>query len=302
MKRWRTILVGMALAIPVAVGVPVALKTRTEAHRLLTNPIETRRLPGRRPIDFGMVYDEVTAHTSDGLALAGWYVPTRNGALILAQHGYKADRGEMLNEAAMLHRRGYGILITSVRAHDMSDGNLITFGKNEMKDLEAWYTFGRSQPGVDPDRIGILGNSLGGSLAIAFAAECAGVRAVVAHSAFSSLADTIETSVRFFTGLPPFPFAPLITFWAEREAGFRAADVDAKKWIGRLSPRAVMLMQGGADVVISTASGQRLYDAAGEPKELWFEPNLGHTRFDTALPDEFDRRVAGFFDRYLTSQ
>jgi fermentation-respiration switch protein FrsA (DUF1100 family) len=299
MKHWRLVLAGTLLLLLVGACVHVGLKTRAEAHRLLTNPIETRRLPRERPIDFGMVYDEVTATTSDGLALAGWHVPTKNGALVLAQHGYKADRAEMLNEAAMLHRHGYGVLITSIRAHDMSDGNLISFGMNEMKDLEAWLALARAEAGVDPDRIGILGNSLGGSLAIELAARQPEIKAVVANSAFSSLSDTVETSVRFFTSLPPFPFAPMITFWAEREAGFRTEDVDAKKWIGRISPRPILLMQGGADVVISRTSGQRLYEAAGEPKELWFEPDVGHAKLDTVFPREYERRVVQFFDRYL---
>jgi fermentation-respiration switch protein FrsA (DUF1100 family) len=55
----------------------------------------------------------------------------------------------------------------------------------------------------------------------------------------------------------------------------------------------------GADVAISANSGQRLYDAAGEPKELWFEPNLGHDDFDSERADEFERRVVEFFDHYL---
>src|SRR6185436_4561063 len=99
--------------------------------------------------------------------------------------------------------------------------------------------FLRTQAEVDPDRLGAIGNSLGGSLVIQFAADHPDIKAVVTNSAFSSLTDTVETSIRFFTKLPPFPFAPLITFWAEREAHFKAADVDAKKWIGRLSPRPV---------------------------------------------------------------
>ena len=60
-----------------------------------------------------------------------------------------------------------------------------------------------------------------------------------------------------------------------------------------------MLMQGGADVVIEPSSGQLLYDAAREPKEIWFEPALDHVAFYDERPEEFERRVVGFFDRYL---
>jgi fermentation-respiration switch protein FrsA (DUF1100 family) len=199
----------------------------------------------------------------------------------------------------MLHRRGYGVLLSTLRAHDDSEGDLITFGRLEMGDLAAWYAFVRAQPGVDASRIGLLGNSMGGTLAIQFAARTPGVAAVVAHSPFSSLPDTLETSVRFFTGLPPYPFAPIIAFWAERMAGIRLEDVDAKPWIRQLSPRPIFLLQGGADVVVSPDAGQRLFEAAAEPKELWFDPKVGHAAFDGVRALEYERRVGGFFDRYL---
>jgi fermentation-respiration switch protein FrsA (DUF1100 family) len=229
-------------------------------------------------------------------------VPGDNHAVILAQHGYKSNRGEMLNETAMLRRHGYGVLITSTRAHDMSDGTLITFGVNEMRDLEAWYQFALRQPGVDPERIGIIGNSMGGSLAIEFAAKTPGIGAVVTNSAFSSINDTIETSIRFFTGLPPFPFAPLMAFWAKQETGVDIQRIDAKRWIGQISPRPILVMQGGADVVISPDNGKRLFEAARDPKSFWFDPRVPHAAFDVALPEEYERRVVGFFDQYLTER
>lgn len=49
-------------------------------------------------------------------------------------------------------------------------------------------------------------------------------------------------------------------------------------------------------------SGERYYAAAGEPKELWFEPELGHSAFWQAYPEEYERRVVGFFDAALLDE
>lgn len=303
MKNGRTIarrLSGGLLMIGVLGGLAgLGSVTRSQAHNLVTHPAATRHQAEKTPADYGLAYEDVTVTAVDGSTSVGWYLPTQTGAVVIAQHGYKANRDEMVNEAAMLHGHGYGVLITAVRAHDGSAGELITFGRGEMLDLDAWYQFLLSRPDVDPERIGVLGNSMGGMLVIQYAARNPAIRAVVANSAFSSLNDTVATSVTYFTGLPPFPFAPLILFWAEQETGVRAADIDATVWIKTLSPRPVLLMQGGADIIVNADSGAKLFAAAGEPKELWFEPDLGHVEFDTARPAEYERRVTGFFDRYL---
>ncbi len=276
--------------------------TRNEAHKLITAPVETRKFPEETPADYNMPYEDVTITSEDGLKLVGWFVPSQNGAVIIMQHGYKSTRKELLNEAEMMYRHGYGILLTTIRAHDHSEGETITFGMKEVNDMDAWYQYLIRRDDMDPDRIGILGNSYGGMLAIQYASVNGNIKAVVADCAFSSLNDTVETSVTYFTDLPSFPFAPLIVYWAEKETGYKLEDIDATKWIAKISPRPVFLMQGGADVVISADSGQRLYDAAGEPKELWFEPGLGHVDFDSDMPAEFENRVSRFFDRYLLGE
>jgi hypothetical protein len=42
-----------------------------------------------------------------------------------------------------------------------------------------------------------------------------------------------------------------------------------------------------------------LYDAAGFPKELWFDPDVSHARFDTVRAEEYERRVVSLFDRHV---
>lgn len=302
MKRKTRLLMNVAIGILLLAVFGILNVTRNEAHNLITAPMDTRKFPEETPATYNLPYEDVEITSSDGLKLAGWFVPSQNGAVIIMQHGYKSTRKELLNEAEMMYRHGYGILLTTVRGHDHSDGEMITFGMNEVNDLDAWYQYLITRTDVDPDKIGILGNSFGGMLAIQYAAQNENIKALVANCAFSSLNDTVSTSVEYFTDLPAFPFAPLIVFWAERETGFKTEDIDATKWIAQISPRPVFLMQGGADVVISADSGQRLYDAAGEPKELWFDPDLGHVKFDTERAEEFEKRVAEFFDQYLLNQ
>jgi dipeptidyl aminopeptidase/acylaminoacyl peptidase len=302
MKRKTRLIVNVIVGIVLLAVIGILNVTRNEAHKLITAPMETRKLPEENPSNFNLPYEDVEITSPDGLKLAGWFVPSQNGAVIIMQHGYKSTRKELLNEAEMMYRHGYGILLTTVRAHDHSDGEMITFGMKEIDDLEAWYQYVVTRNDIDPEKIGMLGNSYGGMLAIQFTAHNKKIKAVVADCAFSSLNDTVETSVEYFTDLPAFPFAPLIVFWAERETGFKTEDIDATKWIAQISPRPVFLMQGGADVVISADSGQRLYDAAGEPKELWFDPELGHVGFDKERAAEFEQRVSKFFDKYLLGQ
>lgn len=302
MKKRNTVMVGIvALILALTAAGWLLTTTRSQAHSLITAEVDGRPEIQITPAAFGLTYEDALVTSSDGTVLVGWYVPSQNGAAIIAQHGYKHNRAEMLNQAAILARHGYGVLLTTVRAHDFSGGTQISFGVHEMDDLDAWYNYLLTRSEIDPGRIGILGNSYGGMLAIEYAARNTGVKAVVAHSAFSSLEDTSAATVRFYTGLPPFPFVPLILGWGEREGGFKAADIDATRWVGQISPRPIMLLQGGADSVISPDSGQRLYAAAGEPKELWFESDLGHARFDYARPREYESRVIAFFDRYLVS-
>ncbi|MBL8091663.1 MAG: alpha/beta hydrolase [Anaerolineales bacterium] len=297
----RKIKITLSLFITILFGIFAGLlyQTRQEAIKLLTAPIETRNLPSESPADYGLPFEEVTATNGDGMRLVGWFVPSENGAVIIMQHGYKATRREMLNEATMMHKHGYGVLITSVRAHDYSEGEDITLGIYEMSDMEAWYQYLISRNDINPNQIGILGNSYGGMLAIQYASQNENIKAVVANCAFSSMQDTVTTSVKHFTGLPEFPFVPLIVFWAEQNTGIKIEEIDTTQYISLISPRPVLLMQGGADTVISPSSGQILYDAAKEPKELWFDAELGHTAFDKERAEEYERRVVEFFNQYL---
>lgn len=290
--------VGVAfLAVLFLLVAVLILVARNQALSLVYSPLEVRDPLRLNPADFSLQYQDVITQSSDGNTLHAWYVPSTNGAGIILQHGFKSDREELLEEAAMLANRGYGVLLTSIRAHDINEGELIAFGLKEMPDIDAWVKFLQAQE--DITSIGMLGNSLGGTLSIQYAAENGAIKALVVHSAFSSMRDTINTSVRYFTDLPPFPFATLIRFWAEQEIKGDIDDIDAKKWIGKISPRPILIIHSLSDVAISPESGELLLEAAAEPKELWQVEGVRHASFDTELAEAFEDKVGKFFDQYL---
>ena len=299
MKKWMKIGGGIVAGLVVLLVAGVLFMARGQAIALVHNPPEGRDVIDRTPAEYNLKYEDLTLTAADGLHLAAWYIPSQNGAAVIAVHGFKADREEMLNEADMLARHGYGVLLIALRAHDHSEGEVITFGLNEVRDLEAAYQYLLARPEVDPERIGVLGNSMGGTVALLYTAQNPEIKAVVSQATFASLEKEVGTGIKRLLGLPPFPFAPLIQFFAEQEVGFRARDVSAEAHIGEISPRPVFLMQGGADTLVPPESGQILYDAAGQPKELWFDPALEHVRFDTERAAEYEQRVTAFFDQYL---
>lgn len=299
MKRWLKVLgVGIVVLLGMA-SVALLIVSSDQASSLIHHPVEKRDTIDESPFEYGMDFQTVELTTEDGLKLAAWYVPSKNDAAIIVQHGYKSDREEMLDEAAMLSRHGYGVILVDLRAHGLSDGDLITFGRLEVRDVDAAYRYLLTRPEVDPERIGALGNSMGAVAVLLYAAQNPEIKAVVSDSAFASLQDEVANGVERFTGLPAFPFAPLIQFFAEQQAGFSASEVAAVEHIDEISPRPVFILQGGADQTVSPDSGQKLYDAAGEPRELWFDPQLDHVQFSTERAEEYETRVVAFFDKYL---
>jgi uncharacterized protein len=298
-RRVKRVLAGVLGLLLLAI-ISINVIAWNAAHTLTTNPVATpTRAPSKTPADFQLPFVDVLVTNAEGLKLVGWLVPSQNGGMIIAQHGYRANRAEMLPAAAILRRHGYGVLITSVRAHDRCDDEQITFGFREHADMETWLDYLLTRADFDHNRIGALGNSMGGMLVIQLAAGRREVKAVATDCAFSSLKDTMYVSVPHYAHLPAIPFAPLSLFWARFQTGCDPSAIDAKKWIAEFQSQPVFLMQGGADTTISPKSGERLFNAAHQPKELWFEPALKHAKFSTDAP-EYEQRVAAFFDKYLS--
>ena len=117
--------------------------------------------------------------TADGLELEGWYIPSQNGAAVIAFPGRKGPQ----RKARMLARHGYGVLLFDRRGEGRSEGEPNSWGWGGDADIKAAIAYLQRRPDVDPDRIGGIGLSVGGELMIEAAAETDELAAVVSEGA-----------------------------------------------------------------------------------------------------------------------
>ncbi len=241
------------------------------------------------PAHYNIPFQNVKLVTSDGLKLAAWYTPPQNGAVILVAHGYSGSRYAPLH--AMLAQHGYGVLSWDFRANGESEGQITTLGYYEERDAEAALDYALKQDGVK--HVGALGMSMGGVTLIRTAARRSEIEALVSDSAFPAVEEMLDRAV-------PYPILrPLIRFFAERETGLSASAVRPIDDIGKISPRPVFIIHGSNDTFVGEDAGQRLYNAAGEPRSLWMAPGASHIQAFDLLRDEYTRRVIALFDANL---
>jgi dienelactone hydrolase len=268
--------VAFELVAPIAFGFGITHKARS--------PVSATDLI--RP------YKEISLRTSDGLRLAGWYVPSRNGASVIAFPG----RSGPVDHARMLIRHGYGVLLFDRRGEGESDGDANLFGWGGGKDVQAAISFLQSRPDVHAGRIGGLGLSVGGELMLETAAKTDALRAVVSEGAgFRSIreASQLPGPSRWLL----FPQNVALTATTALFAN-EGPPPNLKELVARIAPRPVFLIyakhgQGGEEL------NPDYYEAAAGSKELWRIDDASHTGGLDARPAEYERRVVAFFDRAL---
>jgi pimeloyl-ACP methyl ester carboxylesterase len=151
------------------------------------------------PDDFGMPYRNVTI-ASDGMQLAGWWIPAREGSganattTVILVHGLGSNMSKPMRIwGPNLHAAGYSLLAFDMRNHGASPDagrGYVTYGVDEAKDVWAAAAYVRANApdlGVSADRLVLYGASMGAATALNAAAQRPpGVVAVIADSPFAS--------------------------------------------------------------------------------------------------------------------
>ncbi len=250
------------------------------------------RVTFRTPADWDVPYEDIRLTSRDGTRLAGWYVPSRNGAAVILLHGHGGNRLAVAFHAEALVRQGYGVLLYDLRAHGDSGGRRFTFGESSIDDVLAAVAFVSRRADVEAGRIGIMGVSVGGLLAIQAAGRTGAIHAVAADGpAPATMADLPPAAgmVDRFWRYPLEAQYRRMVAWFAREP----APGPNRTAVAVLSPRPLLLIATGRGMEQRLAA--ELYAAAGEPRTLWTVPEAGHGAAWRVAPEAYAEEVVRFF-------
>lgn len=221
-------------------------------------------------------YEEANIITADGLELQGWFFRAEQQAAptLLFCHGTSHNASDMWVTAEradafhdFLAGTGCNFLLFDYRGFGRNAGTateLATYA-----DAAAALAWLRRRQDVDPAAIFFYGFSLGTGIAAGLAMREPGA-GLILRAPFTSVRSMI---LDWFPRLRPLlavaPWLPLTNY-------------DTLSKIRRLD-RPLLVMHGDADETVPEYMGQRIFEAAPEPKTYVQFPNGGHTDINTEL-------------------
>jgi fermentation-respiration switch protein FrsA (DUF1100 family) len=282
----------MVLGAPVAGAYLAAFASWVTVKRITApGPREDKFVT---PWELGIHYEEVTFRTEDGLLLRGWWLPhPRAKRTVITLHGHRGARHHCVGIGAALWRRGANVLLFDHRGRGSSEGELMSLGYFETLDALAAVGYALSRAPKVP--LGVIGYSMGASVAVMAAARDERVGAVVADSPFTSERALVWTLLARQLG----PLHRPITALTELLLPYDPRKVEPLREVAKIAPRSCLFIHGLLDKTCDPKDSVRLYEAAGEPKELWLLEGAGHCDAYFADREAYCERVGAFFEEYL---
>jgi fermentation-respiration switch protein FrsA (DUF1100 family) len=232
--------------------------------------------------------------TGDGVRLAGWYLPSTNRAAVVLLHGAGSTRSDVLDEAAVLARHGFGVLMSDARGHGGSAGRAMDFGWHGDADIAAATGYLADRPDVDRQRVGVVGLSMGGEEALGATATNGLIRAVVAEGATArNAADEAWLPARF--GVRGLVQEQLERLQDVVTNALTSASVPTsmREAVEASRDTRYLLITAGS---VADEGHAAAYIAEGAPERVrvWTVPDAGHTEGLRTDPQEWEARVIAF--------
>ena len=263
--------------------------------------LTSRRAPNERrsPSESGLTFEEIRFASRDGLMLGGWWIPAKDSPrTVVFLHGHGGSMDPDVQYAPALHTAGFNVMMFDFRAHGRSQGDFVSMGYFERQDVLGALDWLAAR---GFERIGLLGFSMGGVVAMLTAPIASQVHAIVSDGGPARLISAVVGSL-VESRVPRWlarPIAWLAVVFTSLRLGASLFACEPIRWVGKIAPRPVFLIHGGRDPYFAPGEFEALVAAAGEPKQVWRVEQALHREVDLTAPEEYRRRIISFFDQWL---
>lgn len=198
---------------------------------------------------------------NDNLYLSGYLIKNKGSKkTIIICHGYGDSKFmvggrtpsdvkiDNIKLAKLFLTQGYNTLLFDFRGHGEYAGkNGVTIGYNEQQDLLGAISFIKSK-GIG-DKIGLIGFSMGAATSLSVLDKTKDVSFAIADSPFSDLKNYLSSNMKVWTGLPNFPFVPMIILNFKIIYGVDYSTVSPLNSVSK-SDIPILLIHGKKDITI----------------------------------------------------
>lgn len=224
----------------------------------------------RTPATVGLAYEDLRLPTPDGPVLSAWFLPAKQTTqgTILFLHGNAENISTHLGSVYWMPERGYNVLLLDYRGYGASEGQPTLAGMQQDIDTAMRHLVTRSD--IDPRRIVLLGQSLGGALGLYYLAHNRyreHLRGAVIDSSFTGYQDIAREKLLSHWLTWPLSWTPPLII----SDTYRPLDAAPK-----VTPIPLLILHGDRDEVIPLHHARQLFEAAREPKSLWLIEGAGH--------------------------
>src|SRR5258706_216654 len=160
------LIVTVAIALAILLGIAVT--------RLVLYPALPPDLGGAENLDASA--HRVRIPLPDGDGLDGWHLAGSGCGAILLLHGFGRTHHRMWRYGDFLNRAGYDLLAVDFRSSQRQGRKPTTLGHHELPDAQAALEWLRALPSLAGQPLGVLGESLGGSVGLLLAAPAGALR------------------------------------------------------------------------------------------------------------------------------
>lgn len=227
------------------------------------------------PTAAGLEFEDLTLNTADGVKISAWFVPHPEArATVVFFHGNAGNNGDRVDTLRVLHFFRVNVLIVDYRGYGRSGGHPSERGT--YLDADAAWEYLTVTRGLAASSIVVMGESLGGAVAIDLAARHM-PGALVVQATFTRMADVASIH---------YPFLPVR--WLLRH------DYDSVSKVGGITCPKLFIHPTG-DTLIPLSIGQALFAAAAEPKQLMLTPG-DHNEGGFLYSREYAEQLRAFLD------